>query len=89
MNDIVIDTCTLKHASDPNSKYFDYSVDFIKKMFQNTISCTVDEDFSLDETNNKSYIGLEYVKHLQPGTLGYQLITHLAINNRIWYKELH
>ncbi|MGG9971852.1 hypothetical protein ACQ33O_08685 [Ferruginibacter sp. SUN002] len=83
MVDIVIDTCTLKHADDPKSKYFEYSVIFIQKMFINTINCTVDEGFSMDETENTSYLGYEYIKHLQPGTLGYRLITHLASNGRM------
>lgn len=83
MIDIVIDTCTLKHASSPESKYFEHSIDFITRMLANQINCTVDEGFSLNETDNQSYIGLEYIKHLQPGTLGYTLITHLATNHRI------
>lgn len=83
MIDIVIDTCTLKHASDPKSKYFQHSVDFINKMSLNNVDCTVDEGFSLNEALNESYIGLEYIKHLQPGTLGYALVTNFAINNRI------
>ena len=81
--DIVIDTCTLKHANDPKSKYFEHSVDFINRMHVNNVSCTVDEGFSMNEGENKSYIGLEFIKHLQPGTLGYGLVTYLASNLRI------
>ncbi|MER3328517.1 MAG: hypothetical protein RIF34_02980, partial [Candidatus Kapaibacterium sp.] len=81
--DLVIDTCTLKHASDPKSKYFEHSIEFINKMFQNHLLCTVDEGFVWDETLNQSYIGLEYLKHLQPGTLGYNLIVHLASSQRL------
>ena len=83
MTSIVIDTCTLKHADDPKSKYFEYSLEFIAKMNNNSINCTVDTGFSLDETRNASYIGFEYIKHLQPGSLGYELIVYLAINGRI------
>ncbi len=83
MIDIVIDTCTLKHANDPNSKYFEHSVTFINKMFQNNVICTMDEGFALDESLNQSYIGLEYLNHLQPGSLGFNLIVHLATTNRI------
>ena len=83
MNDIVIDTCTLKHANDPNSKYFESSVEFINKMFDNTTNCAVDEGFTLDETTNRSYIGLEFIKHLQPGSLGYNLILYFINNLRL------
>jgi hypothetical protein len=83
MVDIVIDTCTLKHASDPTSKYFNDSVTFIDKIMSSSILCVVDEGFSLNETENESYIGLEYITHLQPNSLGYQLIYFLAMNERI------
>jgi predicted nucleic acid-binding protein len=83
MVDIVIDTCTLKHANDPNSKYFESSVEFITKMLANTTICVVDEGFTLDESTNQSYIGLEFIKHLKPGSLGYNLILHFIQNVRL------
>ncbi|PIA79509.1 hypothetical protein BFR04_01305 [Gaetbulibacter sp. 4G1] len=83
MTDIVIDTCTLKHADNPNSKYFESSIEFIELMFNNSISCVVDEGFSLNETENRSYIGLEFIKHLQPGSLGYNLIIQFATSGRL------
>ena len=83
MNDLVIDTCTLKHANDPKSKYFESSVEFINLLFNNDVNCTVDEGFSMIEAENASYIGFEYIKHLQPGSLGYRLITNLALVGRI------
>lgn len=83
MNDLVIDTCTLKHANDPKSKYFEASVEFIQLLSNSDINCTVDEGFSMDETINDSYIGFEYIKHLQPGSLGYGLIKNLALSGRI------
>ncbi len=83
MIDIVIDTCTLKHANDPKSKYFEDSVEFINKMFANSINCVVDEGFTLDESTNESYIGLEFIKHLQPGSMGYNLVLHFIQNLRL------
>lgn len=83
MTDLVIDTCTLKHANDPKSKYFESSVEFINLLFDSDVNCTVDEGFSMNEAENASYIGLEYIKHLQPGTLGYRLITNLALAGRV------
>jgi hypothetical protein len=85
MIDIVIDTCTLVHADNPDSKYFEHSVSFIEKMLNNQVNCVVDEEFTLDETSNKSYIGLEYLKHLQPGSMGYNLILTLALNDRMGF----
>ncbi|MBN8566896.1 MAG: hypothetical protein J0M25_09215 [Flavobacteriales bacterium] len=83
MTDIIIDTCTLVHANNSESPYFDSSVELINKMFGNQTLCTVDDGFSLNETQNKSYIALEYIKHLQPGSLGFNLIVHLALNQRL------
>ena len=83
MIDIVLDTCTLVHADDPNCDYYPFSLELINRMFQSTTLATVDEGFTFDESTNQSYIGLEYIKHLQPGTLGYNLIVHLASNLRI------
>ena len=83
MADIVIDTCTLVHASNPESNYFEHSVAFIEKMLLNSILCVVDEGFSLDESENKSFIGLEYIEHLQPMSLGYNLIIELLSAGRI------
>lgn len=83
MTDIVIDTCTLVHAENPQSPYFENSIEFITKMFANQTLCTVDEGFSLNETENESYIALEYMKHLQPGSLGSNLIIHLAQRKRL------
>ncbi|MDQ1097572.1 MULTISPECIES: hypothetical protein [Chryseobacterium] len=83
MIDIVIDTCTLVHANNPDSKYFEDSVIFIEKMLKNSINCVVDEGFSIESSDNKSYIGLEYIKHLQPSSLGYNLIISLIMSERL------
>jgi predicted nucleic acid-binding protein len=82
MIDIVIDTCTLVHADNPESDYFEHSVEFINKMLGNSVLCTVDEGFTFDETTHSSYIALEYIKHLRPSSLGYYLIIHIAQNMR-------
>jgi predicted nucleic acid-binding protein len=83
MMDVVIDTCTLVHADNPDSDYFEHSVEFVNKMFSNTILCTVDDGFTLDEATHSSYIALEYLKHLRPTSLGYYLIYHLAQSMRL------
>lgn len=81
MTDLVVDTCTLVHANS-ETQYQEYSIEFISKLLLNQTLLIVDEGFDLNEVNNRSYIGLEYIKHLAPGMLGHSLLQHLAINNR-------
>ncbi|WP_333695483.1 hypothetical protein [Flavobacterium sp.] len=88
MNDIVIDTCTLVHADNPESDYFEHSVDFINRMTANTILCTVDEGFDMNDPVHSSYIALEYIKHLKPTSLGYYLMIHIAQNSRFNFVSI-
>jgi len=83
MIDIVLDTCTLVHADNSESDYQESSAELINRMFANSTLVTVDDGFTFDESTNQSYIGLEFIKHLRPGSLGYSLIVHLALNMRI------
>lgn len=83
MFDIVLDTCTLVHADTPNCDYQEQSIDLITRMFANDTLLTVDEGFSVVEAANTSYIGLEYIKHLPAGSLGYNLVIHMALSGRI------
>ena len=83
MIDIVLDTCTLVHADNSKSTYQKSAIELIDKMFANEVFITVDEGFTFDESTNQSYIGLEFIKHLKPGSLGYNLIVYLALNQRI------
>lgn len=83
MRDIVLDTCSLVHADNPDSGYQGASTALINKIFASAVLVTVDEGFTFDESTNQSYIGLEFIKHLQPGSLGYNLIVHLALSLRI------
>ena len=83
MIDIVLDTCTLVHADNPKSNYQASSIELIDKMFANEVLVTVDEGFTFDESTNQSYVGLEFIKHLKPGSLGYNLIVYLALSQRI------
>ncbi len=82
MIDIVLDTCTLVHANNSDSDYQEHSIILINKLLENSTLVTVDEGFSLDESNHSSYIALEYLKHLSPGMLGHSLLSFLASNER-------
>ncbi len=81
MIDLVVDTCTLVHANS-ETKYQEYSIELINKLLLNETFLIVDEGFDLNEQNNRSYIGLEYIKHLAPGMLGHSLLQHLAVSER-------
>lgn len=89
MNDIVIDTCTLVHADNPDSDYFEHSVEFINRMLKNSILCTVDDGFDMDNLTHSSYIALEYIKHLKPSSPGYYLIAHIAQNLRFNFVSIN
>ena len=43
----------------------------------------IDEGFSLNEAENRSQIGGEYLKHLKPGMLGFALVAFLAQSARV------
>lgn len=81
MIDLVVDTCTLVHANS-KTKYQEYSIELINRLLLNQTLLIVDEGFDLNEESNRSYIGLEYIKHLAPGMLGHSLLQHLAASDR-------
>jgi hypothetical protein len=75
--DIVIDTCTLAHASNPDSGYQIDSIAFLNKMLEcDTLFC-IDEGFSLDASLNQSRIGVEYLRHLHTGMFGFSFLATL------------
>lgn len=82
MADVVLDTCTLMHANNNECEYQEHSIELINNLLNNSLLVTVDEGFDLNEAVNRSYIGLEYNKHLTQGTLGFALISTLAANGR-------
>jgi hypothetical protein len=81
MIDLVVDTCTLVHANS-ETDYQESSIELINKLIMNNTLLVVDEGFDLNETTNRSYIGLEYIKHIAPGMLAYGLLQHIALNGR-------
>ncbi len=87
MIDIVVDTCVLVHANNAKSGYQKQSIAFIEKLLDNTTLITVDVGFSLDETTNSSYLGLEYITHITPGMLGYDLLQKIALSQRFNFVE--
>jgi len=82
LEDILIDTNVLKHANDSNTPYQTDSIELINAMIDTETLLCVDEGFTLDETQNRSHIGHEYLKHLKHGSLGHALLRYLFLERR-------
>lgn len=84
LNDIVLDTNVLKHASDgrrPDQKAISK---FFKKLQGSATKLCVDPGFDFEsEASNTSHICSEYIARLVPGELGFELIRYLARTARI------
>jgi hypothetical protein len=85
MTDLVIDTCTLVHADNTESEYFDCSLAFINSLLTDLVDCRVivDNGFSFDENENKSLIGHEYINNITPIMLGYKFLVEILSNDRV------
>jgi hypothetical protein len=81
--DIVLDTNVLVHAHNTKQIRFQASQDLLIELRNCNTNLCVDEGFHLDEAQNKSQIGSEYLKHLRFGMLGLAVIAHLASSLRI------
>jgi len=83
--DIVVDANVLMHADNPQELRYQNS----RALLQALEGCTctvrlcVDEGFSVDEADNRSHIGSEYLKHLRFGMLGFSVVTKLAGSLRV------
>lgn len=85
--DIVIDTNVLMHANNSEEARQQDSIDLINYLLSSTEFICVDEGFVYNETQNRSLIGSEYIKHLKNGSLGYSLIVQVALQQRIREKS--
>jgi predicted nucleic acid-binding protein len=86
--DIVIDTNVLCHASDPRQARQEDAVNLLECLRGAAgVSLAIDPDGSLDEAVNRSQIIAEYLQYLPPGTLGRQLLQHLAASSRLRFHE--
>lgn len=83
LKDVVIDTNILMHASDPRQKFQGACVAFLKGIESSEIKICVDEGFSVRESDNRSIIGSEYLRHIRYGSLSYAVIFNLATKRRI------
>lgn len=83
IDDIVVDTNVLMHASNPQEPRFDAAKNFLERFVQVHTCLCVDEGFDIDESRNRSLIGGEYLDRLSPGTIGYAVISMLALDGRL------
>jgi hypothetical protein len=85
LTDIVLDTNILMHAHNPEELRHDDCRALVQEMTKCATHLCVDEGFDLNEANNRSVIGSEYLKHLGYGTVGHALVTRLASSLRVKY----
>jgi len=83
LSDIVIDTNVLVHAQNPSVERFVESRNLLNMLLACATMLCVDEGFNFNQTENRSFIGLEYLKHLTPGSVSFQFVVSLASNGRI------
>ena len=83
LRDFTVDTNVLMHASNPGEPLCENAAKFlIRVRAAKTLLC-VDEGFSLNEADNRSHIGSEYLTKLHIGTIGHALIAELARIGRL------
>ncbi len=83
LQDIVIDTNVLVHASNSNVPQSRYSLMLIDLLMNSTTILRTDPGFDIDLSRNRSRIGYEYFKHLHHGMIGFSLVSSLAANKRV------
>lgn len=83
MTEIVIDTNVFVHAHNNAAPEHD-DAKFLCSLIRGaeTVLC-VDDGFSLNETQNNSRIGREYLDHLRSGTIGFETVALLARTGRV------
>ena len=81
--DVVVDTNVLVHSQNPKEPRCALSCAFLEKLLGSTTKLAVDEGFSLDQAQNSSFIGYEYIKYLTFGSLAMSIIIKMASSKRI------
>jgi hypothetical protein len=83
MQDVVVDTNVLMHASDPRERLCPAARQFAEKILGTDVKICVDEGFDTDPAKNRSLIGHEYLTHIRFGSFAYGFILKLAGQRRI------
>ncbi len=83
IDDLVIDTNVLVHASNPAVPRHEAALLFATSLLAADTLLCLDEGFSAIEAQNRSLIGGEYYQHLVVGMIGYAVVATLAASERV------
>jgi predicted nucleic acid-binding protein len=83
MNDVVIDTNVLKHASNPQEQLCSAARGLANRILDTAVKICVDEGFDVIPSKNRSLIGHEYLTHIRFGSFAYAFIVKLISDNRV------
>lgn len=83
MRDITVDTNVLMHSCNPGESRHAASAEFIQGLLASDVCVAIDDGFSVNETENRSLIGAEYLAKLVPGSLPFQALRQLALTGRM------
>lgn len=83
LQDIVVDTNVLVHATNSKDPHFADAVDFVKRLQASATMLAMDSGFDAQSAKNKSLLGGEYLGLLKPMTVSYMALVHLATHGRI------
>lgn len=83
IQDVVVDTNVFLHSNDPREERRADAIEFLAALKDSTTKLCVDEGFDATEAANRSHIFAEYFAHVRFGTLGYEVLAHLARSRRI------
>lgn len=81
--DVVVDANVWGHSQNPQNDNFEAANQLIEDLATSDCILCVDEGFSLNEADNRSIIGREYLDQLRFSSPGFQLIAALGSRGRI------
>ncbi len=81
--DVVVDTNVWAHADNPTEARQADAVGFLNQLLGSDTKLCVDPGFSLDEAQNRSKIGSEYLTHLSALPVASAILAALANSGRV------
>ena len=85
LSDIVIDTNVLVHSNNPNEQRYEDCCTLLEDLLDSSTKLGVDEGFSINQSDNRSYIGSEYINNINHGSLAFSVLSTLAASKRILF----
>jgi hypothetical protein len=83
IDDIVVDTNVFVHAHNRGEPRQAEACEFLRHLWNCNTKLCIDEGFNSKESQNRSQIYSEYIRHLKPGMLGFALVGYLAASKRV------